>query len=345
MSPDKPYPLWTVAASDYANAQDAELWTGCDFGCRYCLPVARKWARRFEVPRGEGIALTKVEPRTCDPLNLLSLPDNRSRLTRLRIPPLFLSLLSDPYPAREAQDGLTRRAIRAMHAHGIGVRVLTKSGTRAVRDFQARPGMPLQRLYSPVTSLDDLDPSGPAQLGSHPDDAFGATVSLLDASESRKWEPRAATPEERIAGLQEAHARGIPTWCNIMPVIDQEQALEIVRRTHAFVDLYQVAPLEPSEGASPGRPWPVFAERIVALCREYGVSCFVRIDPAAQSAGGGNGGCREELTTMLDALLTPSIYREMCQSRQPAWRPINPSALAAEVDEAQQAATWTLNPR
>ena len=162
------------------------------------------------------------------------------------LPPVLLSMTCDPYPELEETAGAMRNAIERLHFYGVSARVLTKSGTRAVRDF-------------------DL-------LGSHPDDAFGATLSFLDEKQSRHWEPGAALPEERIAGLEEAHKRGIPTWINVAPVIDPEQALEVIRQTHEFCDLYWVAGM--GVGATCRAEleqfyWPTFADKVVRLCRKY----------------------------------------------------------------------------
>jgi DNA repair photolyase len=288
-------PLSAVLNCVEMEEQAADLWTGCDFGCAYCLPVARRWARKYRVPVGTGLAQTHVLPRTLpDPLNLVGLSGRRGPM-----PPVFLSLMSDPYPQAEEAAGVTRHAIERLHSYGVGVRVLTKSGTRAVRDFQPRRG---------------TDQDGP-NLGSHPDDAFGATLTFLDEGQSRKWEPRAASPAERIAGLKEAHRRGIPTWASLTPVMDPEQALELIRLTSAFVDLYSLGAAENIGAGAPSFSYLAFGYEVIHLCRRLGASVFMRKE------GKNMAGCRElaRQTEEIDKMMSDSRWAEVCRARKPRW--------------------------
>src|SRR5450756_996318 len=96
-------PLSAVLNCNEMESQAADLWTGCDFGCVYCLPVARRWARKYSVPIGEGLLQTHVLPRTLpDPLNLATIKGRGGQM-----PPVFLSLMSDPcllYTSDAADD-------------------------------------------------------------------------------------------------------------------------------------------------------------------------------------------------------------------------------------------------
>jgi len=288
-------PLSAVLNCNEMESQAADLWTGCDFGCVYCLPVARRWARKYSVPIGEGLLQTHVLPRTLpDPLNLATIKGRGGQM-----PPVFLSLMSDPYPAPAEEAGVTRQAIELLHGHGVGVRVLTKSGTRAVRDFQPRPG---------------ADLLGP-KLGNHPDDAFGATLTFVDEEDSRKWEPRAALPKERMAGLKEAHRRGIPTWASITPVIDPEQALELIRLTSSFVDLYSLGGGEDLPAAAASFSYPAFAQEAIYLCKRLDASCYVRKEGKSMAA------CRAlaRQTEQIDKMMSDARWAEVCRARKPRW--------------------------
>jgi hypothetical protein len=203
----------------------------------------------------------------------------------------------DPYPELEETAGAMRNAIERLHFYGVSARVLTKSGTRAVRDF-------------------DL-------LGSHPDDAFGATLSFLDEKQSRHWEPGAALPEERIAGLEEAHKRGIPTWINVAPVIDPEQALEVIRKTHKFCDLYWVAGMSAmSTPACLSEPldWLEFADKVVSLCRELEVPCGVGYgDDSAKVLVAGETMTANAMWERIDSAMTEELWRQTCSEQRPHW--------------------------
>jgi hypothetical protein len=237
---------------------------------------------------------------------------------------VFLSLTCDPYPELEETAGAMRNAIERLHLYNVGVRVLTKSGTRACRDFQPAPDDP--RADRPASA---------ANLGSHPDDAFGATLSFLDEAQSRKWEPRAAPPAERMAGLEEAHRRGIPTWINLAPVVDPEQSLEIIRRTHEYVGLYNAGALSEYDSSEAPIDWADFAERAVDLCRQHHVPCYVRLDTQAGSEAPELGVARMVATKLLDSLMCEEMWRGMCLARKPAWgvgAPCGKDALKAALE-------------
>ena len=283
-----------------ASHTAADLWTGCAFGCRYCLPVAHSWARRFGGSAGRwGMAEASALVRSGDPLNLAGLAALGANAPT-PIPPVFLSLMSDPYPVAEERAKVARWTIRELHRHGVGVRVLTKSGTRAVRDFA---------------------PDLPDGLGSHPDDAYGATLTFMDPDDSRRWEPRAAMPAERMEGLQEAHRRGLPTWASLTPVVDPAQALDIIRATAPYVGLYTIGAIEADDilGDSPPRPaaadfdWADFAREAADLCTSLDVPCFVR-------AAGVVGSDTTTAVAQMDRMMCAEMWRGVCEARKPRWK-------------------------
>jgi len=157
---------------------------------------------------------------------------------------VLLCFTCDPY---QDENLVTREAIQVLHENGYPVHILTKGGTKAIRDF-------------------DL-------LG--PQDAFAASLTFLDERDSRKWEPFAAPPEERIVALKEAHKRGIPTWVSLEPVIDPEQTLAIVEVTHPFVDLYKVGKMNHYPMFV---DWKRFGRHIEGLLRELGKEYYLKED-------------------------------------------------------------------
>jgi hypothetical protein len=244
---------------------------------------------------------------------------------------VFLSLACDSYPALEETAGVTKSAIERLHLYNVGVRVLTKSGTRACRDFQPAPDDP--RADRPASA---------ANLGSHPDDAFGATLSFLDEKQSRKWEPRAAPPAERMAGLEEAHRRGIPTWASLTPVVDPEQALEVIRQTHGYVDLYNAGGLSEYDSGEAPMGWQDFAERAVEFCRQYDVPCYVRIDTQrGQEAPDSDAATTRAVEALVESMMCEDMWRQMCLARQPAWSTSPPRSKAAlKASCCRQTGLW-----
>jgi DNA repair photolyase len=146
-------------------------------------------------------------------------------------------------------EQVTRKAIQILHRHGHKVHILTKGGSRALRD------------------RDLLTPG----------DAFGSTLTFLDAATSATWEPGAASPEDRIATLKVFHDAGIPTWASLEPVIDPDTALEIIRRTHAFVNLFKVGRWNYDKRANE-IDWRKFAQDAVRLLESLGAKYLLKQD-------------------------------------------------------------------
>ena len=278
-------------------SKEIDLWTGCNFGCRYCLPLLREWSRTYQkradvpagsLPAGSRLLDYNVRPRTGDLLNMKCLNALRGR--RKPRGAAMLCAVCDPYPPEESRAGVTREAIRTLHREGIGVLIFTKSGMRAERDFRPARG-----------------PAG-LKLGSHPEDAFGATLTFIDEADSLRWEPRAALPEERLAGLEEAHARRIPTFVNLAPVMDREQALELIRRSHAFVDFYHIGRVRQFKDPLTRAGYEDFVGEAVKLCRQFKTPCSA--SRPANSV--------DEVYRLMEDYISVQGWRILCRLR-PEW--------------------------
>ncbi len=180
----------------------ANLYRGCGHGCTYCY--APKALQISNVEFGEP------KPRVDIIKKLLG------DCTWLRKQGLHYKVLlcfsCDPYQPIDTYYKLTRQAIEIIKHNNLGVVILTKGGERAERDF-------------------DLLTNG---------DQFGVTLTCVDDAESLKWEPGATLPDERINSLKKAHDLGIKTWVSLEPVVNPEATLELIKRTHQFVDLFKV---------------------------------------------------------------------------------------------------------
>lgn len=120
---------------------------------------------------------------------------------------VYMSSVSDPYQPVEAELLLTQRVLTNMHK-GVRLSVLTKSDL-VLRDLDV------------LREFRDLE--------------VGLTVSGLD----RKFEPRAAAHERRVAALKTLSERGIRAYTFISPVIPHVTDVEsVVRETRSFADYY-----------------------------------------------------------------------------------------------------------
>jgi len=173
----------------------------------------------------------------------------------------LLCFTCDCYQDIEQESQLTRKVMEIFNRYGMNWIVLTKGGMRAIRDFD---------LYKPG-------------------DSFGSTLTFTSTDDSRKWEPNAEIPMNRIAALNYAHQQGIKTWVSMEPVLDPEQTLELIELTHEFVDLYKVGKLnsnncrgseyyEELKQIERTIDWKSFGERAEAMLKEYGKEYYLKDD-------------------------------------------------------------------
>lgn len=225
----------TGKAAEYAHLA-LNLYTGCDNGCTYCygpsvLHVSREDFVKVN-PRNGVLHAARVQ------MNKWKIPQKgRDGMNHGRI---LLCFTCDPYPSIDTS--ITRNALAMLRNVGTPFTVLTKSGKRALRDME---------IYGP-------------------NDAFGTTLTFTSTEDSKKWEPNAALPDDRMETLRKFHEAGIHTWVSFEPVIDPEQTLELIKLTHGFVDHYKVGKLNYLRSSI---DWRLFGIKVLKtlnrLCKRY----------------------------------------------------------------------------
>lgn len=191
-------------AGEYAKLA-LNIYKGCSHGCSYCYAPAATFTQRKIFNSNPQVRKNFFQQLEKDLVKYQGDPR-----------PILLSFTSDPYQPLEESTKLTRIVIRKLLANGNSVNVLTKGGTRAIRDFDI--------MKSKFCS-------------------FGTTLTFLDEKKSLEWEPGAATPKERIAAIRSAKNAGIKTWVSLEPVIDPSEVYKIIELTHEFVDMFKVGKL------------------------------------------------------------------------------------------------------
>lgn len=217
----------------------ANPYRGCGNGCVYCYVPSVLRMDRKEFDAGAVPRLDYIE-------NLRK--DARKYQAAGITDQVMLSFTTDPYPPTSPL--LTRTVLETLQAHGLGICTLTKGGARAVRDLD---------LFRPNR------------------DAFASTLTSLDDQFSKKWERNAALPQDRIATLRKFHDAGIFTWVSLEPTIDIESSLQIVRETHAFVDLFKVGRVNylPMTKTT---DWQGYTLRMIELLQQLGARHYIKLD-------------------------------------------------------------------
>jgi DNA repair photolyase len=212
---------------------------GCGHACAYCYVPKVLRMPRAEFNQGAA-------PR---PGFLLALTRDAVKYQRAgKRGQVMLSFTTDPY--HPADTSLTRATIETLQAHGLGICTLTKGGSRALRDLD---------LFRPER------------------DAFASTLTTLDARFSAKWEPGAASPEDRLRTLAAFHQAGIFTWVSLEPTLNTEASIALVQATHRYVDLYKIgrANYLPMTKTT---DWEEYTHRMIALCQALGVAHYIKKD-------------------------------------------------------------------
>lgn len=225
-------------AGEYATLA-SNPYRGCGHACKYCYVPRVLRMQRSDFDAG-------AIPR----------PDFANRLQRDAAKyqsegiseQVMLSFTTDPYHPGDTQ--LTRQTIEILHGYGLGVCTLTKGGTRALRDID---------LFCPES------------------DAFASTLTSLDESFSRQWEPAAAIPSDRIAALRAFHDAGVYTWVSLEPTLDCDSSIAIIERTHEFVDLYKIgrANYLPMTAIT---DWERYTLRILDVVAQLGARHYIKND-------------------------------------------------------------------
>ena len=224
------------------------LYTGCDNGCTYCYAPS--------VLHKDREVFAEVKPRN-GILHALRVQMNKWEVSHkerdgMNHERVLLCFTCDPYPSIDTD--ITRRALAMLRTAGIPFTVLTKSGASALRDID---------IYGP-------------------NDAFGTTLTFINDGDSKKWEPNAALPLDRMSTLKKFHDAGIHTWGSLEPVIDPVQTLELIKATHEFVDHYKVGKLNYAK--SPIN-WAAFGMRAIRDLEAFGKKYYIKKDLAVYLDG------------------------------------------------------------
>lgn len=242
----------TGRAGEYSDkGHAANIFKGCDHGCRYCY-AAGMMSKFKGQPREKYHEAMDV----VDDLFARLANDCRDHLAEY----IFLCFLCDAYPANADLHGITRECIKIIVESGNRVNILTKGGTRAVKDF-------------------DL-------LVRDRKNKLGATLTFVNDADSRAWEPQAALPDDRLQMLSAAKDAGISTWASIEPVIYPDASLAIMELAIPYVDEFKIGKWNHDPRAN-AIDWKDFAQRAVVLMKKHGKKFVLKQDllEAAKSDG------------------------------------------------------------
>jgi DNA repair photolyase len=222
-------------------------YVGCQHGCRYCYA---RFMQRFHPHAEEWGHFVDVKVNATEALG--------RQLRRLKPGEVFTCSACDGWQPVELQYGLTRECCRLLLEAGFRLSILTKS-----------------KLV-----LRDLD------ILADRDVRLAVTITTLDESWARIWEPRASPVSERVEILRQAKAAGLETAVMFGPLLpeisDTDEALAglFALAADADVDRIWTDTLNPRP-----RVWPSVQE----VLRRHGPNLYehyrgVLFDPSSRRA-------------------------------------------------------------
>jgi DNA repair photolyase len=171
---------------------------GCEHGCIYC------YARPSHAYLGYSPGLDFETKLTYKP-EIASLLDRELRKSGYEPKPMALGSNTDPYQPVERTLKLTRSVLEVMERFGHPVSIVTKSAG-VLRDMDI-----LQRLAA----------RGLVRVW--------LSITTLDATLARCMEPRAASPERRLAAVAALTQAGVPAGVLAAPMIPGLNDAELER--------------------------------------------------------------------------------------------------------------------
>jgi DNA repair photolyase len=162
------------------------------------------------------VKLMEYQNQSTDPIPRSNLVENLKReLKRNTISKqVLLCFTGDPYCKAEMTYNKTREVLELLNQHNVPVAILSKGGNRILKDLD---------LFKKFKNI-----------------KIGATLTLTDNDQSKKHEPGASLPEERMNVLKTLYKEGIRTWVSFEPVIDVNQTFQLFEKTKNYIDEYQI---------------------------------------------------------------------------------------------------------
>jgi DNA repair photolyase len=218
-------------ALEYADLA-LNLYKGCAHNCEYCYaPVFTYMTKAPEYQKEQFKRVTiKGKQEISDEKKAKNIINSlRSEVARINVQRgkmggctdydhrILLSFTSDPYQPAEEEFRLTRKALQILGEGNLLATILTKAPNRALQDLE------LFKKYNTV---------------------FAQTICWRNDAGRKKWEPYAGTILDRLTALKVARKAGLQTWVSIEPIIEEQEALDLIDILIGETDLLKIGPVD-----------------------------------------------------------------------------------------------------
>lgn len=212
------------------------LYNTCSHGCLYCYAPATMKMKKDIFHSQNRIKKNGLKDLAKDARKFRG--DDRE---------ILLSFMGDCYNPDETANGITREAVKILIENNLRFTVLTKGGDRVRRDLDLFEG--------------------------YPKASIGQTIVFSKQESADYWESNSAPLKERFILAEDLHNLGIKTWVSLEPVIDPDQALDVVEALHPFVNLWKVGPVNYQKTDV---DWRLFYDQVVDLLKKIGARYILK---------------------------------------------------------------------
>ena len=213
---------------------------GCTHGCKYCY--VPKMIGRFDSAYDHNVVRCEVD---------LKRVESSARRMQGCGRQILLSFTGDPYCGVHPE--ITSEVLEILNRYGHKVAILTKGGTRCLRDID------IFKKFGDRIKV-------------------GASLTFDNDRDSMEWEPGGALPDDRIDSLSELAEEGIMTWVSFEPVIFPEQSLNLLERVAGIADHVKIGKINNYKGIDKGIDWAKFIFESVRICRRNGLKFYIKKD-------------------------------------------------------------------
>lgn len=227
--------------------------SGCTHDCKYC------YVDRIEQKSHKHTSRSVCNPPDSDGFDELELSARQLQGCDKQI---LLSFTGDPYCDMPSQH--TRRVLEILNKYEHKVSILTKGGSRVLRDLDLFKKFVSNDLFSTDT----------------PRISVGATLTFDNPADSLFWETGAAIPADRIESLRILSAVGIRTWVSFEPVINPEQTLNLLNQIAGIVHHVRIGKINNFENRDKHIDWNQFIKQAVAICNSNNLPFYIKNDLA-----------------------------------------------------------------
>jgi len=163
---------------------------------------------------------------------------------------ILLSFIGDPYQPIEIELQITRQIIQILIENDLRFTILTKGGTRAIRDFD------LLEKYSKCS--------------------FGTSLSFIHQKFANEWELNAPIIEDRIEAIRIAHGKKIKTWVSLEPVINPDEAFQTLAFLHRWVRHWKIGKINHWPELEAKVDWIDFREKVKEFMEAVGGDYYLK---------------------------------------------------------------------